>query len=97
MEWVKCSDQMPPPGIPVLAYYVNEYDKERRIRAQYVPEKFRSTEEMDFDEGAEYDDVTDQYYWPAGWYEWNEHEETHWAVSDPVTHWMRLPAPPSNE
>jgi hypothetical protein len=30
-----------------------------------------------------------------GWYETNEYEETHWAVSDPVTHWMKLPDPPA--
>ena len=96
MDWIECSDQMPRPGVPVIAYYVNDYHKERRIRAQWVPEKFRSTEEMSFEEGSEYDEETDQSYWPAGWYEWNENEEMHWAVNDLVTHWMPLPEPPSN-
>ena len=35
--------------------------------------------------------------WPEGWYEWNEHEEVHWFVSDEVTHWMPIPPPPALE
>ena len=36
-------------------------------------------------------------YWPEGWYESNEHEETSWCVDETVTHWMPLPAPPLDE
>lgn len=52
---------------------------------------------MPFDEGAEYDEETDKYYWPPGWYEWNEHEEMHWAVDGVVTHWMKLPDAPNGK
>jgi hypothetical protein len=97
MKWIECDKEMPPPGIPVLAYYETAYEKGRRIRAQFVPEKCISIDEMPFDEGAEYDEETDTCYWPSGWYEWNEEEETHWAVVCVVTHWMRLPDSPSNE
>ena len=96
MEWVKCSDQMPPPGVPVLAYVPTycggEYS--RRIRAAYAPAK---TLEQHIDaEGGDYDEATDTYWCEAGWYETNEYEECHWRVSDPVTHWMRLPPEPPN-
>lgn len=36
-------------------------------------------------------------YCPAGWYETNECEEVYFRVTDPVTHWMPLPDPPSAE
>lgn len=40
----------------------------------------------------------DEAYLPEGWYESNEHEDTHWHVSGDfeITHWMPLPAPPSS-
>jgi len=96
MEWVKCSDQMPAPGVPVIAYVPTycggEYS--RRIRAAYVPPK---TLELHIDaEGGDYDEETDTYWCEEGWYEQNEYEECHWRVSDEVTHWMPLPPEPSN-
>jgi hypothetical protein len=47
---------------------------------------------MEDDSGfGEYDEATDTYYCPEGWYEWNEHEETHWAVDETPTAWCELP------
>ena len=28
---------------------------------------------------------------PEGWYEWNQNEETHWAVTETPRAWMPLP------
>lgn len=96
MDWVKCSDQMPPAGVPVLAF-VPSYiggGKSRRIRAHYAPPK---TLEQHWEcDCGEYDEETDKYYCEEGWYETNEYEDVHWAVVDDVTHWMPLPEPPSN-
>jgi hypothetical protein len=47
------------------------------------------------DEDGEYDEERDAYFVKPGWYETNEYEEVHWAVHDPVTHWMPLPEPPT--
>ena len=93
-DWVKCSDQMPEPGVPVIAY-VPSYGgggHDRRIRAAYAAPK---TLPLHIDaEGGEYDEETDTYWCEQGWYETNEYEECHWAVTDEVTHWMPLPPPP---
>ena len=47
----------------------------------------------DVDDWGEYDEETDEYYCPEGWYEWNEHEEVHWAVSEAPRAWRELPPP----
>lgn len=85
---------MPPPGVAVLISYIRDFGVESPvIRAEFVPHKYRSTTEIPFDDGAEYDDDTDKFYWPAGWYELNEHNEMHWYVIGNVTHWMPMPIP----
>lgn len=95
-SWIKCSDQMPKPGISVLAFVQAERDDgklwTRRIRAQYAAEG--TLEAADEEEGV-YDEKRDAYFVAPGWYETNEYEEIHWCVHDPVTHWMPLPEPPT--
>lgn len=48
---------------------------------------------------AEYDEDTDEYYLPAGYYEktvnWNDYEYA--AITDDVTHWRRLPGLPKKQ
>jgi|SRR3990172_2381540 len=97
MEWIKCSDKMPDAGVPVLAYVPNFCggDRSRRVRAQYAPPK--TLEQSPDADGGEYDEATDTYYCEEGWYETNEYEDIHWAVSDAVTHWMPLPEAPNAE
>lgn len=92
-KWTPITERMPEPGVPVIALVnPNEYGKKRRIRAQWAPSK---TLEQDWDaEGGIYDEETDKYYCEEGWYETNEFEEVHWAVSGTVTHWQPLPAYP---
>ena len=87
-EWVTTATKMPEPCVNVLAHY----GKKQPIRAQWVPAKTREASgDGDF---GEYDEATDEMWWPEGWYETNAFEETHWFVDGAVTHWMPLPAPP---
>lgn len=92
--WRLVKNEMPAPGIPVIAY-VPSYGgggHGRRIRATYAaPKTLLQADECD---GGIYDEETDEYYCEEGWYEDNEYDEVHWAVTDPVTHWMPLPEPP---
>ena len=89
------SERMPHSGAVVLAAYRNERGEWRRIRAQWIEAK---TLESGCDsEIGEYDEETDTYYDPEGWYErinnWCDY--THIAVYEGVvTHWMPLPEPP---
>ncbi len=60
------------------------------IRAMWAPQFILEMAEDDAETG-EYSEEKDQYFCPAGWYENNAHEETHWSVSTPVVAWMELP------
>ena len=89
--WTIAEERMPKPCVNVLAYT----GKAQPIRAQWVPAK--TLEDNCNSDFGEYDESTDLYYWPEAWYETNEHEETHWMVDDPVTHWMPLPPSPQGD
>lgn len=90
--WVPVSERLPDPGLPVIACVVDRHGTKwrRRIRAQYAPPLTLEMSDDCADEG-DYDDATDTLYCKAGWYEDNEYEDTHWLVTDEVTHWMPLP------
>ena len=92
--WIPVEDGLPESGKPVLAAVGKKV-----LRAAHAA-KFALSEEdwgwWNDGEGADYNEANDTTYWPEGWYEWNEYEETHWAVSDhPVTHWMQMPETPN--
>jgi hypothetical protein len=95
IEWTLVSEQMPPPCKKVLAYYKNSLRNSRRIVAKWVPAKtVESGVESDM---GEYDDATDTYYDPEGWYECIDNwcEYTAVKVCDvEITHWMPLPDAP---
>lgn len=98
-EWVPVSEQLPESERAVLAYYLNSHGKGRRIRAEYIAPKTKGADDgWDWDCPADYDEATDQSYWPAGWYEVMDNWDglTHVAVVESeVTHWMPLPTAPA--
>jgi hypothetical protein len=96
-DWVPVSERLPKPGKYVLAVFRYSTGKQVVIRAMHAPPKTLSEDDYGefVTEGADYDEATDTTYWPEGWYECNENEETHWQVHEEVTHWMLLPAAPS--
>lgn len=90
--WIECTDRLPEPGMPVLVACGRHV-----LRAAHAP-KFGLSEDQwgEFlPDGGEYDADTDMTYWPEGWYEWNQHEETHWMLDSNPTHWMPLPQAPN--
>ena len=95
--WVPVAERMPPPGSVVLVAYRNQLGHWRRIRAEWVAAK---TQEADIDnEFAEYDEATDTYYTPEGWYErinnWDDYSSVKVSKGEP-SHWMHLPLPPAS-
>lgn len=85
--WIDVAARLPESGKAVLP----DIGKKTPIRAMWVLAK--SLEASDEEGFGEYDEAADMYYCPAGWYEWNEHEETHWAVSATPLRWMTIPVP----
>lgn len=92
--WVKVSDKLPDTEVPVLALYAGYKGKPKIVRALYARKFTLKTYELGGFINPEYDEETDEYYCPEGWYEWNEHDEVLWAIDYPVTHWMSLPELP---
>ncbi len=60
------------------------------VRVMWVKEYSISTEDWEFHGAEDYNESDDKYYWPEGWYEWNEMEEVHWMCKD-VLFWTELP------
>ena len=88
-------NDLPKSGVTVLACYTNSFGKIRRIRAKWVAAK--SSESHSDSDWGEYDEASDTYYDPEGWYEQIDNAVDYSAmfVSDTVTHWMPLPSPPA--
>lgn len=93
VAWIPVSERLPKLEVRVIAYYKNDLGKDRRIRAFYAP-KFSMRDVENYEGDADYNETEDEYYWPEGWYECNEHEETNWRVDGEITHWMPLPSAP---
>ena len=101
-EWIPVTERLPESGVHVLACC--------RVKwvggggRSYVCDAFYSapkTEICSYNEDieAEYDEETDEYYMPEGWWEviknWDDYSCV--AIADFVTHWMPLPEPPKEE
>ncbi|HQS22749.1 DUF551 domain-containing protein [Acidovorax sp.] len=87
-SWISVDARLPEPNTPVLL----DIGKMFPLRALWAG-KHTVSVGTDVDDWGEYDEKTDEYYCPEGWYEWNEHEEVHWAVSETPRAWRELPQP----
>ncbi len=76
---------------PVLLL-VEHNGKRRTLRAAYTPPLTTEVSASGYEgDDAIYDEEKDAYYLPAGWYEWNENEDTHWYVDGKPLAWLPLP------
>lgn len=91
-KWIAVSERLPD-LTPVLVVFINYHGKQVISRACWAEK--HTLEAGHFEGDTDYDEVTDESYWPEGWYEWNEAEETHWLIEG-VTHWQALPQPPKD-
>lgn len=87
MVWIPCSERLPDTSRKVIAYYKNEYGKDRQVMAFYAG-KF-AVESGSDDEYMEYCEGDDAYYLPAGWHEaienWDDYSSV--VISCEITHW----------
>jgi len=91
--WVGVEDGLPKAAC--LAFYINDFGNSRIVKARFV--RRYTVEDNGDDLEGEYDEKTDNYYWPEGWYEQIDNWDDYSAVriyQGKVTHWMPLPAGP---
>jgi hypothetical protein len=91
--WVKCSDRLPNDHATVLILCENGSQR----TAFWVAERSMSTQNRSFEGDTEYDEETDQSYWPSDWFSYEDGADCYMAVLTPVIYWMPLPKPPVTE
>lgn len=87
--WIDVAARLPESGKAVLL----DIGKKTPIRALWAAKATVEAGDDADDSWVEYDEASGTTYCPEGWYEWNEHEETHWAVSATPLRWMSIPVP----
>ena len=98
--WIPIESKMPKTLQTVYVIVENEVETKPKVKtsqfqtmAQYVP--YLTVPEEDFmaDEhqgDGDYNEETDTYYAPEGWYEYQLETEIHYILTGKVTHWMPL-------
>jgi hypothetical protein len=94
LNWIPVTERMPAPNTPVLVLATRSNLSFCWMRAVWVPKYFHEDIHFECEGDLDWSEDGERAYWPEGWYEWNNHEETHWLIDDPVTHWavVELPA-----
>ena len=86
--WTEVSPEtMPESGVYVLAFYVDEHERGRVVRATWWTGEMLDDWDEDWDgEGPKNKD---------GWFEVADHTGETWRITERVTHWTNLPGPPA--
>ena len=93
MKWHDAGRSKPAPEVPVVVLF-SKGGKRQWTRACWIP-ALRVVLAHDEDLVGDYSESDDCYFWPAGWYEWNEFETTRWLLSDDfvVLGWAEVELP----
>jgi hypothetical protein len=79
----------------VIVFYLNDLGKRRTVMACYY--RARSLEmDDDYMEVGDYNDATGESFAPEGWYEEHDSDSPLMPLQGEPTHWMPLPAPPTD-
>lgn len=95
MNWIDATTK-PEAGKPVLVAYTSDEGHKQWARACWVPQ-YTEEDTGNYLGDPSYNAENDTYYWPEGWYEWNQHEETHWKIDGEITHWALIELPSNAE
>jgi len=94
MNWTPVDQKMPHPGRPVLVRLDNpDHTHITWARACWIPRFYQVSNGDDYSgDDLDYSEKDDIHFWPEGWYEWNQYEETHWKLGNDVTvtHWREV-------
>lgn len=98
-EWVSVEEGLPDAEKEVRLFCVTPNGYKYQCQGFYVPPGIHrddSDYSWDWECCDQYDENTDDYFVNPGWYEschnWDEYSA--FGITDKVTHWMPLPAPP---
>lgn len=93
--WIPVTERLPENNVHVLLS-CRTYGGNKYVCDGFHTEKFSTPTEFYEDIDADYNEETDEYYFPEGWWEviknWDDYSCV--AIEDTVTHWMPLPEPP---
>lgn len=107
-EWISVKDRLPRAETKVTVCAERRYNgKAHHVEtvAMYEDGKVHREDSIvcwDYDTFSpdDYDDESDDYIVPEGWWEYMEYAHDEWtciAIDDVVTHWMPLPEPPKED
>lgn len=101
-QWIPVTPEtMPESGVTVLPCCERRYRGKSLLYryicdGQYIAKHTETVGYIADDIATEYDEETDEFYLPEGFYErinnWDEYSSV--VISDSVTHWMPMPEPP---
>jgi len=97
--WVSVEDRLPESGKHVLLCCEIRPSGKRYVCDGYYAASKSITSDYGSEWDCEYDEETDEYYLPAGYYEviknWDDYSSI--VIDDFVTQWKPLPEPPKGE
>ena len=99
-RWIPVTERLPESGVHVLASCCVKYvggGGRSYVCDAFYSQRFKEQRSTEYDDiELDYDEETDEYYLPEGWWEvirnWAEYGFV--GIEDFVTHWMPLPQPP---
>ena len=94
--WIPVTERLPKSGLHVLL--ACKCGSGMYVCDGFRTEKYSAETAVWDDIDADYNEETDKYYFPEGWWEvvknWDDYSCV--AIMDDVTHWMPLPEPPKD-
>ena len=99
LTW-RTASELPEKGQIVIATYLNQFGKRRRVRAVYIRQYEEEEGSEDDESCVEYCEEQDEWYLKEGWYElidnWDNYSSVA-IVEGVVDYWMPMPPAPKGE
>jgi hypothetical protein len=99
LRWRPVSE-LPEEGQIVIATYLNQFGKRRRVRAVYIRQYEEEESGEDDESCVEYCEEQDEWYLKEGWYELLDNWDAYSSVAiveGVVDYWMPMPPAPEGK